>query len=310
MAQRRTVRVGWSAWSFLPFFTEEIMSVTTKWPGINILLTGSCGKHKVQLANTPSLNKATALEQSHTCSLPQALQQAEPIKRSSARPRRDSSLHTAVMEDLKSQLAGANQQNASWRHRPTKPKWSPRNTAQCENGDGKTSQWSFRDGMFPRWQVELNYTEKAGNHNKCLTHVTGDRSQEIHAGWMVLYKELVLTLFSQALHQLYCTMLCLLLARVSLNDDFLFLSHNTVLGEADINTTGEQKPMPGADTSVSRSSEHHMLTMGDSDPRKKKTNIRPHNIHQTNPHCTTSIWEAVLLRNKKQEVLRQPWYVA
>lgn len=45
MAQRRTVRVGWSAWSFLPFFTEEIMSVTTKWPGINISLTGSCGKH-------------------------------------------------------------------------------------------------------------------------------------------------------------------------------------------------------------------------------------------------------------------------
>jgi len=42
------------------------------------------------MANTPCLNKATALEQSHTCSLPQALQQAEPIKRGSARPMRDS----------------------------------------------------------------------------------------------------------------------------------------------------------------------------------------------------------------------------
>lgn len=206
MAQRRTVRVGWSAWSFLPFFTEEIMSVTTKWPGINISLTGSCGKHnntevprykwQTHLAWTKRLPWSRAIPAAFhkPCSRQSPLREARPDPCGTP----CGSLHTAAMEDLKSQLAGANQQDTSWHHRPTKPKWSPRNTAQCENGDGKTSQWSFRDGMFPRWQVELNYTEKAGNHNKCLTHVTGDRSQEIDVWWMVLCKELVLTLFPQA----------------------------------------------------------------------------------------------------------------
>lgn len=219
---------------------------------------------------------------------------------------RNSSLHIAAMEDLKSHLAGANQQDASWL---TKCKWNTHNNTQCENADGKSSQWAFRDGVCPRWQVELNYTEKAGNHNKCLTQQETTVKRHMHDGCSCVKNWSWLFPCAQTLNQLNCTMLCLLLVRVSLNADFLFLSLNAVLGEADTNTTGEQKPMPGADTSVLGSPKHHTLTMGDSDPRKKKTNKRLHSIHQTNPRCTMSIWE-VLLRSKKQEALRQPWYTA
>lgn len=147
---------------------------------------GTTGKHTLP-------EQSDALEQSHTCSLPQALKQAQPVKRGSARPMQDSSLHMAAMEDLKSQLAGANQQDASWHHGLTMSKWSTHSTAQCENADGKSSQWAFRDGACPRWQEQLKYTEKAGNHNQCLTHTTGDHSQETNAWWMLLCKKLVLT---------------------------------------------------------------------------------------------------------------------